>query len=84
MILCLVLVQPRKTRPDMTEKLFTGMKESKTNEKSNLFATIRACSRFYINFLNLTYVFDAQKNHLIEMHLLNTHTTYVSVEKYEN
>ena len=24
-ILCLVLVQPRKTHPDMTEKLLTGM-----------------------------------------------------------
>ena len=25
LILCLVLVQPRKTGPDMTEKLLTGM-----------------------------------------------------------
>ena len=28
-ILCLVLVQPRKTRPDMTEQMLTGMKASK-------------------------------------------------------
>ena len=27
-IFCLVLVQPRKTRPDMTEKCYLGCKES--------------------------------------------------------
>ena len=31
--LCLVLVQPRKTHPDMTEQILTGTKESKQTNK---------------------------------------------------
>ena len=32
---CLVLVQPRKTHPDITEKLLTGMKRIKSNKQAN-------------------------------------------------
>ena len=35
LILCLVLVQPRKTRPDITEKLLTGTEKIKSNKQSN-------------------------------------------------
>ena len=34
---CLVLVQPRKTHPDMTEKLLTGMYRNQTKQKSSHF-----------------------------------------------
>ena len=35
--LCLVLVQPRKTRPNMTEKMLTGTSRIKSNKQSNSF-----------------------------------------------
>ena len=35
-ILCLVLVKPKKTHPDMTEKLLTGTYRIKSNKQKHL------------------------------------------------
>ena len=43
-IICLVMVQPRKTHPDMNEKVLTGSKES-TNKTNKLL--------FYLNYFSL-------------------------------
>ena len=37
---CLVLVHPRKTRPDITEKLLTGTKIIESNKKQNILKVI--------------------------------------------
>ena len=55
----LVLVQPRKTRPFITERLLMGRKES--NQQTYL--------------LTKTYVVSIQKKHLNELVLLSTQNT---------
>ena len=61
----LVLVQPRKTSPFITERLLMGRKESNQTNWPSV----------------LTYVSGAQKNRLIEKVLLSTPTRYIFVEK---
>ena len=62
----LVLVQPKKTHPCLTERLLMGCKESnQTNKQIKL--------GIFSNSTCLALVLGAQKNRLIETVLLSTH-----------
>ena len=63
----LVLVQPRKTRPLITERLLMGRKESnQTNKQIHASRQERALEPWFPNLSFRTYVMRTQKNHLNE------------------
>ena len=78
----IVLVQPRKTCPFITESLLMGRKESnQTNKQTKAIQhyqglQIRVCiEKYFLYFSSKTYVVGTQKNRLNETVLLITQNT---------